>query len=205
MRMTSVYRLATDRTMTALFNVILLALELYTYVIIASAIFSWLYAFNIVNSNNQIINQIGRLLYNLTEPALATDPQVHAGSGRYRHLACYSASGHHFRAPNHHHQSDADVSRLLEPTSLSQMPGGCADPTDLTGLTVLAGHCAGDGGGRRKVAKNAWARVCQPRRLAFLGQYKSGQNESGQNESGRYIWRARVPVSLRACGPRPAA
>ncbi|AMN51482.1 MULTISPECIES: YggT family protein [Stappiaceae] len=56
--------------MTALFNVILLALELYTYVIIASAIFSWLYAFNIVNSSNQIINSIGRVLYNLTEPAL---------------------------------------------------------------------------------------------------------------------------------------
>ncbi len=56
--------------MTALFNVILLALELYTYVIIASAIFSWLYAFNIVNSSNQIISAIGRALYNLTEPAL---------------------------------------------------------------------------------------------------------------------------------------
>ncbi|MES0812802.1 YggT family protein [Roseibium sp. SCPC15] len=56
--------------MTALFNVILIALELYTYVIIASAIFSWLYAFNIVNSSNQFINSIGRVLYNLTEPAL---------------------------------------------------------------------------------------------------------------------------------------
>ncbi|PVB61247.1 YggT family protein [Labrenzia sp. 011] len=56
--------------MTALFNVILIALELYTYVIIASAIFSWLFAFNIVNSNNQVINSIGRVLYNLTEPAL---------------------------------------------------------------------------------------------------------------------------------------
>ncbi|WP_299818405.1 YggT family protein [uncultured Roseibium sp.] len=56
--------------MTALFNVILIALELYTYVIIASAIFSWLFAFNIVNSNNQVINAIGRVLYNLTEPAL---------------------------------------------------------------------------------------------------------------------------------------
>lgn len=56
--------------MTALFNVILIALELYTYVIIASAIFSWLFAFNIVNSNNEFINTIGRVLYNLTEPAL---------------------------------------------------------------------------------------------------------------------------------------
>ncbi len=56
--------------MTALLNVILIALNLYFYVIIASAIFSWLYAFNIINSNNQVISSIGRALYNLTEPAL---------------------------------------------------------------------------------------------------------------------------------------
>ncbi|MEP3045581.1 MAG: YggT family protein [Roseibium sp.] len=56
--------------MTALFTVILIALQLYMYVIIASAIFSWLFAFNIVNSSNPIIASIGQVLYNLTEPAL---------------------------------------------------------------------------------------------------------------------------------------
>jgi len=54
----------------SLLDVISTALYLYSMVIIASAIFSWLYAFNIVNSNNQVINTIGRVLYNLTEPAL---------------------------------------------------------------------------------------------------------------------------------------
>lgn len=54
----------------SLLDVVGLALYLYSLVIIASAIFSWLYAFNIVNSNNQFINMIGRVLYNLTEPAL---------------------------------------------------------------------------------------------------------------------------------------
>lgn len=54
----------------SLLDVISTALYLYSLVIIASAIFSWLYAFNIVNSNNQVINTIGRVLYNLTEPAL---------------------------------------------------------------------------------------------------------------------------------------
>ena len=49
---------------------ILIALQLYTYVVIASAIFSWLYAFNIVNPRNQIIGMIGQVLYNLTEPVL---------------------------------------------------------------------------------------------------------------------------------------
>jgi len=51
-------------------DVVGLALYLYSLVIIASAIFSWLFAFNIVNSSNQFINMIGRVLYNLTEPAL---------------------------------------------------------------------------------------------------------------------------------------
>ena len=54
----------------SLLDVVSTALYLYTLVIIASAIFSWLYAFNIVNSHNQVINTIGRVLYNLTEPAL---------------------------------------------------------------------------------------------------------------------------------------
>ena len=56
--------------MQAILDVVLLALNLYIYVIIASAIFSWLYAFNIVNSSNQLIAMIGQVLYNLTEPAL---------------------------------------------------------------------------------------------------------------------------------------
>ena len=56
--------------MTALFTVILIALQLYVYVVIASAIFSWLFAFNIVNPRNQIIGMIGQVLYNLTEPVL---------------------------------------------------------------------------------------------------------------------------------------
>jgi YggT family protein len=54
----------------SLLDVVGLALYLYSLVIIAAAIFSWLYAFNIVNSSNQVINTIGRVLYNLTEPAL---------------------------------------------------------------------------------------------------------------------------------------
>ena len=56
--------------MRAILDVVLLVLNLYTYIIIASAIFSWLYAFNIVNSSNQVIATIGQVLYNLTEPAL---------------------------------------------------------------------------------------------------------------------------------------
>ena len=40
------------------------------WVLIASAIFSWLYAFNVINSSNQFVNAIGTFLYNITEPVL---------------------------------------------------------------------------------------------------------------------------------------
>ncbi|WP_181703514.1 YggT family protein [Chthonobacter albigriseus] len=56
--------------MLAVLNVILIALNLYTYVIIAAAIFSWLYAFNVVNPRNQVVAMIGNTLYQLTEPLL---------------------------------------------------------------------------------------------------------------------------------------
>ena len=56
--------------MFALFSTIDFALGLYTWIIIASAIFSWLYAFNVVNSNNRFVAMIGEFLYKATEPAL---------------------------------------------------------------------------------------------------------------------------------------
>nr|WP_082250009.1 MULTISPECIES: YggT family protein [Rhizobium] len=56
--------------MLALFQTIDLALNLYTWVLILSAIFSWLYAFNVINSSNQFVSAIGSFLYNVTEPAL---------------------------------------------------------------------------------------------------------------------------------------
>ena len=43
---------------------------LYVYLLIASAILSWLVAFNVVNERNPIVAQIGDFLYRVTEPAL---------------------------------------------------------------------------------------------------------------------------------------
>jgi YggT family protein len=57
-------------SMRALLDVLLLVLRLYTWIVIASAIFSWLYAFGVVNPRNQFVATIGRMLYQLTEPAL---------------------------------------------------------------------------------------------------------------------------------------
>ncbi|MBA3040014.1 MAG: YggT family protein [Alphaproteobacteria bacterium] len=59
-----------ETCMLALFQTIDLALNLYTWVLIASAIFSWLYAFNVINSSNRFVNSIGTFLYNVTEPVL---------------------------------------------------------------------------------------------------------------------------------------
>ncbi len=56
--------------MRAILDIIMLALDIYVWIIIASAIFSWLYAFGVVNSRNQFVAQIGQMFYNLTEPAL---------------------------------------------------------------------------------------------------------------------------------------
>ena len=56
--------------MRALLDVLLLALQIYTWIIIASAIFSWLYAFGVVNPRNQFVATIGKMLWQLTEPAL---------------------------------------------------------------------------------------------------------------------------------------
>lgn len=45
-------------------------INIYTWVVIASAIMSWLVAFGVVNVRNQFIRVIVDLLYRLTEPVL---------------------------------------------------------------------------------------------------------------------------------------
>lgn len=56
--------------MLALIDTILLALNIYWWILIAAAVFSWLYAFNVVNPRNQFVGMIGNFLYRLTEPVL---------------------------------------------------------------------------------------------------------------------------------------
>jgi YggT family protein len=45
-------------------------LNLYIYVLIAAAVLSWLVAFNVVNSRNNVVAMIGQFLYRVTEPVL---------------------------------------------------------------------------------------------------------------------------------------
>ncbi len=56
--------------MLQLINFINFLLQLYVYVLIAAAVFSWLIAFNVVNSRSQLVATIGTFLYQITEPVL---------------------------------------------------------------------------------------------------------------------------------------
>ena len=56
--------------MGPLIGFIVLVIDLYIWVVIASAILSWLVAFNVVNTNNRVVLTIADTLYRLTEPAL---------------------------------------------------------------------------------------------------------------------------------------
>jgi YggT family protein len=56
--------------MRAILDVILVILQLYTYIIIAAAILSWLVAFNVVNRYNDVVRSIWNFVTALTEPLL---------------------------------------------------------------------------------------------------------------------------------------
>ena len=56
--------------MRALLDVIVILLQLYIYLLIAAAVLSWLIAFNVVNTRNQVVAMVGDFLYRITEPLL---------------------------------------------------------------------------------------------------------------------------------------
>jgi YggT family protein len=57
--------------MRAVLDIILIVLDLYVWLLIASAILSWLIAFNVVNTRNQFVAAVAEFLYRITEPLLA--------------------------------------------------------------------------------------------------------------------------------------
>ena len=56
--------------MIAIFYLILQILKLYSYVVIANVIISWLVAFNILNTSNRFVYAILEFTYRLTDPFL---------------------------------------------------------------------------------------------------------------------------------------
>jgi len=56
--------------MYALFSTLDWILSIYMFLLFARVVFSWLYAFNIVNVRNDIVRAVGNFLYMITEPFL---------------------------------------------------------------------------------------------------------------------------------------
>ena len=56
--------------MIAIFYLLLQILKLYSYVVIANVVVSWLIAFNILNTQNRFVYSILELSYRLTDPIL---------------------------------------------------------------------------------------------------------------------------------------
>jgi YggT family protein len=62
--------------MRALLEVILLVLQLYSYVIVIVAVMSWLIAFNVINIHNDFVRSVWNAMNALTEPLLRPIRQV---------------------------------------------------------------------------------------------------------------------------------
>ena len=56
--------------MIAIFYLALQILKLYSYVVIANVIISWLVAFNVLNTQNRFVYSILEFTYKLTDPIL---------------------------------------------------------------------------------------------------------------------------------------
>ena len=56
--------------MIAIYYLVLQLLKLYTYIVIANVVISWLIAFNVLNTQNRFVYSILEMTYKLTNPIL---------------------------------------------------------------------------------------------------------------------------------------
>ena len=56
--------------MIAIFYLVLQVLKLYSYVVIANVVISWLVAFNVLNTSNRFVYSVLDISYKLTAPPL---------------------------------------------------------------------------------------------------------------------------------------
>ena len=56
--------------MIAIFYLVLQVLKLYSYVVIANVVLSWLVAFNVINTSNRFVYSVLDFTYRLTDPIL---------------------------------------------------------------------------------------------------------------------------------------
>lgn len=53
-----------------LLNLSIVVIDLYIWVLIFSAVMSWLIAFSVINTSNRLVYTVADFLYRVTEPAL---------------------------------------------------------------------------------------------------------------------------------------
>jgi YggT family protein len=53
-----------------LISILIIALSFYVWLVIGSAILSWLVHFGVINTRNQFVSMLGEFLWRITEPAL---------------------------------------------------------------------------------------------------------------------------------------
>jgi YggT family protein len=68
--------LGISSVLLAIRDIFLIVTDIYIWVLIASAILSWLVAFNVLNTSNRFVYSAGDFLYRITEPALRPIRQV---------------------------------------------------------------------------------------------------------------------------------
>ena len=56
--------------MDALIATAIYAIGIYRWIVIGAIVFSWLFAFNVVNGRNQFVATLGQFFHAATEPAL---------------------------------------------------------------------------------------------------------------------------------------
>jgi YggT family protein len=59
-----------DVVLVPLIQILRVAIDLYIWAIIISAILSWLVTFNVLNTSNRFVYMVGDVLYRITDPAL---------------------------------------------------------------------------------------------------------------------------------------
>jgi uncharacterized protein (TIGR00251 family) len=132
--------------MNSLLILILTVIELYIWVLIISAVLSWLIAFNVVNTHNRFVYTVSDFLYRVTEPALR------AATGRRRHLADRADPAAHFPQ-----EPDLRIRDLTRPVAQIALPlAPAADGVIVTvKLTPRARSAAIDGIGEEPGLRGA--------------------------------------------------
>lgn len=57
-----------DVVVINLLKVLIIALDFFQFIVIANVVFSWLVAFNVINTSNQFVHIVMDFTYRMTEP-----------------------------------------------------------------------------------------------------------------------------------------